>query len=78
MENLPRDKKEEWHKGERSQLITHQDNLRTEGNVEKRHVKTWKQGEKFGIVKRDDNLHQEGDFDKDLFKNGNLVIEFKL
>ena len=37
MENLPRDLKEEWHKGERSQLITHQDNLRTEGNFETEH-----------------------------------------
>ena len=56
--------KKEWAtKGERSEVVRHDDNLKMEGKFESRHAEKWAAGERAEVVRREDNLHMEGKFE---------------
>ena len=50
-------------KGERANVVRHEDNLKSEGDFQSRKVEQWHAGDRASIVKHDDNLFMEGKID---------------
>ena len=51
---------EQFHQGERTEIVKTQDNLTVDGDFAQREKNEWKKGEKSQLVYQNDNLKIEG------------------